>query len=100
MISILSLNVNGMRDSVKRRRIFDLCREYDISCLQECHISSTTDLVSWQMEWKGRIYTSFGTSSSCGTIILFPAGSPYVFSDSSVDTNGRIVSGILRGPGY
>ena len=99
MIAILSLNVKGMRDPAKRRRVFDVCKGYDISCLQECHISSTDDLASWRAEWEGKIFASFGTSSSCGTIILLPARSPLVFSDPSFDSEGRIGSGILRGSG-
>ena len=99
MVAILTLNVNGMRDPVKRRQVFQLCRDYDISCLQECHISTNTDLASWRAEWGGRMFASFGTSSSCGSLILLPAGSPLEFSDPSTDSDGRIVSITLRGPG-
>ena len=91
MIAILSLNVNGMRDPMKRRRVFDVCKGYDISCLQECHISSTDDLASWRAEWEGKIFGSFGTSSSCGTIILLPARSPLVCSDPSFDSEGSFL---------
>ena len=44
------------------------------------------------------MFASFGTSSSCGTIILLSPRCTYDFIHPSFDYEGRIISGVLDGP--
>ena len=69
-LKILSINVNGLQNEVKRRAIFNYIRDRaDIACLQETH--STTEAESlWNLQWKGRILYSHGNSNARGVAIL------------------------------
>lgn len=51
-LSILSLNVRGMRDIVKRKALFLFCKrsEVDIVLLQETH-STELDVKLWRSQW-------------------------------------------------
>ena len=51
-IKIMSLNVRGIADTVKRRKIFNYCRnkEMDVICLQETHSTCETHHI-WRSEW-------------------------------------------------
>lgn len=70
--SIFSVNVNGLRNHVKRKSLFKKFKEYayDIICLQETFI--TDDVAStWKQQWGGEMIYSTGTGRSKGQIILF-----------------------------
>lgn len=71
-ISLLSYNVNGLRDEKKRRKIFNYLHEhkFTIVCMQETHSSEEVEKV-WSNEWGGKIFFAHGTSNSKGTAILF-----------------------------
>ena len=51
---LVSLNVRGLRDFVKRKDIFLKIKEakYDIAFLQECH-STPEDEFLWSSQWGG-----------------------------------------------
>ena len=69
-LSILSLNVRGLRNNLKRRAIFNFCRDRaNVICLQETH-STEKDELQWALEWGGPIYFSHGNSDSKGVCIL------------------------------
>lgn len=53
-IKIVTLNVNGLRDSNKRGRVFHYIRtlQADIICIQEPHTPETENKW-WQMQWSG-----------------------------------------------
>ena len=71
VINIISLNVRGLRDQIKRRAIFDMYRpKCDILCLQETH-SEEQDEKYWSAEWGGRCIFAHGTTQARGTAILF-----------------------------
>ena len=65
---IVTLNVNGIRESRKRRMLFELCREknYAIVFLQDVHVSCKREVVQWQNEFGGRSCRSFGSEHSSG----------------------------------
>ena len=68
---IYSLNVRGIRDTVKRRQLFQKFHNsnYDIFMIQEAHC--TPEVTSqWSSEWGGEIFFSHGTSNSKGVCIL------------------------------
>ena len=48
-MSVVSLNVNGLRDHRKRRLLFDFLKyeKFDVIFLQETHIATVEDCVKW-----------------------------------------------------
>ena len=72
VLSLITLNCNGLRSHVKRKALFRNVRnyKYDIICLQETYI---TDSVSdqWAKEWRGKFFFSPGTAHSKGQVVLF-----------------------------
>ena len=91
-LNILSLNVRGIRDQIKRRSIFSFLKDFkaNIYFLQETY-SDLKDEIIWQNEWGGEIFFSHGTNHSKGVCILInPAihcQVDYCYSNKS----GRIV---------
>ena len=68
---ILSLNVRGIRDQVKRRSIFQNLKDHNskIYFLHETY-SQPEDEIIWKNEWGGEIFFSHGTKHSKGVNIL------------------------------
>ena len=54
----------------------------------------------WKKEWKGELFASLGSASSCGSIILFKSGNNFTFSNFQSDLQGRIVCCSIDGPGW
>lgn len=94
---LLSLNVNGLGDELKRREIFRYLKAYqaDIILLQETYGSSQIESV-WSAEWGNKIYFSHGTSNSKGVAILLNrnfAGLVQFFWD---DKEGRFLAMLCK----
>ena len=70
-LDILSLNVRGIRDQIKRRSIFSFLKGFkaNIYFLQETY-SDLKDEIIWKNEWGGEIFFSHGTNHSKGVCIL------------------------------
>ena len=99
-LSLMTLNVNGMRDSRKRSRIFQFCKSLgvDFVFLQETHIVNEDDVHTWSFEWGGGLHASFGSSTSCGSVILVsPRWTPLVGKVDS-DHEGRLVCITIKHP--
>ena len=71
-ISLLSLNVRGLRNQVKRRSIFSFLKDQncDIFLLQETS-SEPKDESIWKSEWGGAMFFSHWSTHSKGLSILF-----------------------------
>lgn len=71
-LNLVSLNVKGIRNLVKRKAIFIYCRrtKADIIFLQETH-SSKTDINFWKSQWGDQIVFSHGSNHSAGVAVLF-----------------------------
>ena len=69
--TILSLNVRGLRDNVKRRSIFSFLKDQKAKFyfLQET-FSDANDEAIWKNEWGGEIVLSHGRHHSKGVCIL------------------------------
>ena len=70
--NIISLNVNGLRNTTRRKSLFRKFKESssEIICLQETYI--TEDVADqWKREWGGELIFSTGTARSRGQVILF-----------------------------
>ena len=90
---ILSLNVRGIRDQVKRRSIFLYLKDHDskIYFLQETY-SQPGDEIIWKNEWGGEVFFSHGTKHSKGVcILLHPTVQNKIDYSFISDKAGRIV---------
>ncbi|CAB3988782.1 Hypothetical predicted protein [Paramuricea clavata] len=67
-MSVVSLNVNALRDHRKRRLLFDFLKyeKFDVIFLQETHIATVEDCVKWNKVSGLKGYWSLGLSNSCG----------------------------------
>lgn len=96
MLSIISLNVNGLRTASgivsKRRRIFTWLKRQtaDIFFIQETH-SEKADETYWLNEWGGQGYFSHGDCRSRGVAILFRPGFKVEIHNIERDVNGRFL---------
>ena len=90
-LSIVSINVNGLRNSMKRKTIFRLLKQkkFDFICLQETFILDS-DKEVWEKEWGGKIMYSPGTRNSKGQVILQRKGSEFTTHDEKI--SDRIVT--------
>ena len=70
-LSIVTLNVNGLNDPIKRRRVSDWIKKQDpsICCLQETHIRQK-DTYNLKMKCWRKIYHSKGPQKKAGVAIL------------------------------
>ena len=73
VLKIASINVRGLNNSVKRRKLFNYLQDpehnYDIVFIQETHSTKGNEKL-WKNQWGGRIYYSHGTHNARGTAIL------------------------------
>lgn len=67
----VSLNVRGLRDSIKRKATFLFLKNEKAHCylIQETH-SNNTDEKFWSNQWGDKMYFSHGTNRSAGVAIL------------------------------
>ena len=90
-VKILSLNVRGIGDPVKRRAIFNYYRaRADILCLQETH-SDQNCVDVWTAEWGGDAYFLHGSTNAHGVAILCKKFIPYRVIKQSTDLHGRLI---------
>ena len=68
-MKLLSLNVRGLNNKIKRKLCFNEFLKYHICCLQETYVTQKS-AKRWQSEWKGLFIYVPGTSNSKGLIIL------------------------------
>ena len=69
-LKLISINCRGLKNkNIKRWQIFNICRKYDISCLQETHVTHAL-IPKWRKEWQGEIKYIEGTNRSKGQVIL------------------------------
>ena len=75
MLSILSLNCNGIRNRFKRVGLVQWLRSLpvggDVVCLQETHCLSSSECSSWFLSSGFSAVAYPGSSHSCGFIVLF-----------------------------
>ena len=97
MYKLISLNVNGIAEKLKRELIFDFIRNFkvDIYLLQETHNDNEVHEKQWEREWGGPCLWSRGTNRSRGVAILLPPNSAIQFGNVWKDTDGRIVAATL-----
>ena len=90
--NIISYNVKGLRDKVKRVTIFYFLREKvkeGIVCLQETH-SSPEVHNPWKREWGNDTYFNDATSNSAGVAIILAFNRDYEILKYYQDEQGRL----------
>ena len=91
-IKFCSLNVRGLRDSMKRRKLFLWLRrkQFDIYFLQETH-STKNDENIWRNEWGAKaLFThSFSNKTGCG--FLFSNRLDLLIDNITRDGDGRFL---------
>ena len=74
-LSIIQLNINGIRNSDKRAGLLQWLRSLsvvpDVVCLQEAHCVSDVECQSWFRSSGFHSVVSPGSQKSCGCVILF-----------------------------
>ena len=89
VVNIISLNVRGIKNSIKRRAIFDHYRSRcDWLCLQETHLTEQT-CKTWANEWGGQIIFSHGETNARGVAICVKKQSNCCISNVYSDHEGR-----------
>ena len=93
-LNFLSNNVNGLKSSKKRIKMFEYFRDKvsnnGIIFLQETH--STEDAYNkWRDDFQGQIFFSHGTTNSCGVMIGFLGNKKIKYNKIRTDNNGRII---------
>ena len=70
-LKIISLNVNGLGNGLKRRKIYTEIRDSGacVTLLQETHCSRKTESL-WTSEWGAKMFCANGSTASCGVAIL------------------------------
>ena len=98
-IVLISLNVNGIKNKIKRHKILLYLKSLncDIAMLQETHLN-VTEAKKLRQNWVGQLFSSPGGKASRGVSILISKNMPFKSSSVHVDQEGRyiIVSGWLQ----
>lgn len=91
-ISVVTYNVNGLRDSDKRRSIFNYLKatKSHIILLQETHSSPEIENI-WSNEWGRKIIFNHGTNFSRGVALLIVKECPITIDTIRLDSEGRIL---------
>lgn len=89
---IVSLNVRGINNKVKRLSIFDWARKknFDVIMLQECYCSED-DMTAWSDEWGGTCIFAHGSKHSKGTMMMFKPGFDIEILEELIDKEGRYI---------
>ena len=90
--TLLTLNVRGLRDRIKRKNIFEFCRDKgsNIVFLQETY--STVEVEEkWKSEWNGQLLFSHGTNHSKGVLVLISPNINMKIRNVSIGENGRYI---------
>ena len=89
---IVSLNVRGLNNSIKRRKVFKWLHRQTAHCyfLQET-FSTEQSINIWRSEWGGNIFYSHGSNHSKGVMILVNPRYQLEVIRSIKDKNGRSI---------
>ena len=92
-LNVTTINVNGLKDTGKRKRFFELfkVKNYDIIFLQETHCTNLEESKLWGKEWGGENFWSFGGARSRGVGILFSSRLSFSKGRFYYDQMGRLI---------
>lgn len=95
-LKIISLNVRGIRDIIKRKAILLFIRQKnaDIIFLQETHFIEE-DVKFWKAQWGDQCYLSNGTNQSAGVAIFFNKFKGSIL-EYSISEEGRWIIAVIK----
>ena len=98
MISICTINVNGMYERAKHDKVLASLRgiNCDIYLLQETHTHNQNEGKQWEMDWGGPEYFSPSTNRSAGVGFLVNPRSQIKIVSTKSDKMGRIITAKLE----
>ena len=91
-LKTLSLNIRGINQSTKRRKLFRWQHHQRADCyfLQETY-SDEKCITSWESEWGGTVYAAHGSKHSKGVLFLINPKFDYQVEKCIKDKNGRFI---------
>ena len=91
-IKIVSLNVHGLRNGLKRRKVFKLLKDQraDICMLQESHGTAEVEAL-WNSEWGLRGLFAHGSSDARGVTTFVNKQIRYKITQVQSDKEGRFL---------
>ncbi len=97
ILKIGTLNVNGLKEKVKRRVIASQLKEYDVMLLQETH-STEAESKNWHKDFQAKIgYWDHGESNARGTgIIINKTSEMEEIWECKEGQNGRIKAIVVK----
>ena len=92
MLSVVTMNVNGLKNENKRKEMFVYCKKskFDIILMQETHCEVETQMI-WKNQWGGNIIFSNGTNDERGVAILVNSHRQVEIISQDRDDNGRLI---------
>ena len=94
ILNFLSNNFNGLKSSKKRIKMFEYFREKisnnGIIFLQETHSSKDT-FNNWRNDFKGEVFFSHGSTSSCGAMIGYLGSKKFQINKINKEDHSRIL---------
>ena len=95
MFSVLSLDINGLSDRLKRTALVDWlkCMKVDVACLQETHAPSHESIRKWFANSGFRVVLSSISAKRCSTALL--VRDSYSVTKVIRDDGGRFVQALV-----
>lgn len=92
-ITIVSINVNGLKKEKKRFSLFEFFHlmEWDVIMLQETHVHNDDEIEKFKADWKGNSLWSKSNESHSGTAILFKNSLNVEILSREIDYSGRLM---------
>ena len=92
-LCISSQNCRGLKDRHKRNLLFNylIDNSVDVCFLQETHCSTKHTAQSWNNNWGGHFFWSFGSNRSNGVGIWFRTGLNVEVISTDRDSEGRML---------
>ena len=99
---MVSFNVHGIGDDLKKRNIFNCIKKQTSGkakiCLQETQSTKRVEK-QFEYQWRCKMLFSHGTSGSKGVCIAFRYNVEYQLLNTICDTDGRFIIACVEIPG-
>lgn len=89
MLNVITFNVRGLGNPIKRKRVLTFLSLILILILQETHLSNEEH--KKLKDWVWQVYFSSFTSNKRGTALLIHKKLPFIFKEQSNDCEGRYI---------
>ena len=91
MVRIITQNVRGLKNKVKRRGSFaQLKSKAEIICIQETHVEPHLEK-EWELDFGGHIWWSHGSNDARGVAIMVKRNTEINVLNFRKDDQGRII---------